>query len=135
MCVFYCIVACAKSCFTVVLHYGGAYVNCNGDVKYQGGKIRKWDYFLLKDLTFGLLKAYCDGLKIVEVKKVHVKLEDGGWLYIGSNADLKKAYKDYLKDRELHLWIDGDVQVDGDSGSVGDNNVEAVNVSEESEDT
>ena len=99
---FFFFIARAKSCFTLVLHYGGKFVACNGNARYEGGKVKKWDYYLIKNMSVGLVKVYCEELGILKLRKIHVQIEDG-WIFIASNSDLKKAYHEYVKDREFHL--------------------------------
>ena len=67
----------AKKCFTVCLHYGGKFTNqVVGEPTYDWGKARKWDYVQLKELTVELINGFCDEVRVGNMRKFHVHIED-----------------------------------------------------------
>ncbi|KAL6585810.1 hypothetical protein OROMI_002454 [Orobanche minor] len=97
----------------------GQFVPNDTNASYEGGKIRKWDYIQVKNMSVGLIKAYCDDIKIRVVKKIHVRIQNC-WKYICSNQNLKESYKECVKDREFHVWIDGYYHSSSDCDYNGD---------------
>lgn len=115
-----------KNCFTLSLHFGGNFLNqLEGVPTYEWGTVRKWDFVQLKELTMQWVNGLCDEVSVKEVRKIYVDKADSSWMFIGSNKALKEAYKEHCKDREFHLYVEGEMV---EAESDGSSNNEAQNL-------